>query len=534
MFVSVSPSFTVTFDGYAIGWSSLQYLGQALEPPDPTFPDPLWVYQGSYALAIRGDLLTGTVFEDDTQGGGGDRIPGGVPYPFSVNFLVTPTEHTIPGEFYFDDANGPSSGVTFDLYLAGRLPGQPLSAIGQIGLVLGTGADDTFRFVADNRRHFFDGQGGHDSFTGGDGADTFFGGTGNDTFEGRGGTDRFEGGEGTDTASYSLAIAGVVARLDPAIAVGLPGFSPGGDTAGDTLLDIENLLGSAFADRLLGDDVANTLTGGNGNDYLVGMAGGDALHGSEGVDGAAYWFAAAGVTADLLASAGTAGEAAGDRFDSIENLLGSAHADHLSGNGGANALVGNGGDDILIGRGGADLLVGGAGFDTASYADAPAAVTVRLLVPALNTGDAAGDRHSGIEGLDGSAFNDTLAGSNGADRIEGGSGHDTLCGFGGADTMMGGNGLDKFNGGTGNDTLTGGADADVFFGANAMGRDRIMDWQNGTDKINLASVSGVNGFGDLTVVASSLGAFIYWGTGVDGFYLAGQTVGVVDATDFVF
>jgi Ca2+-binding RTX toxin-like protein len=103
-----------------------------------------------------------------------------------------------------------------------------------------------------------------------------------------------------------------------------------------------------------------------------------------------------------------------------------------------------------------------------------------------------------------------------------------------ASAALGGNGLDKLNGGTGNYTLYGGADADTFYGIDAMGRDRIMDWQNGTDKINLASVSVVNGFGDLTVVAGSLGAFIYWGTGVDGFNLAGQTVGVVDASDFVF
>ena len=43
-----------------------------------------------------------------------------------------------------------------------------------------------------------------------------------------------------------------------------------GDAAGDTLISIENLAGSGFADRLIGDGVANQIVGGNGGDTLVG------------------------------------------------------------------------------------------------------------------------------------------------------------------------------------------------------------------------------------------------------------------------
>jgi hypothetical protein len=57
------------------------------------------------------------------------------------------------------------------------------------------------------------------------------------------------------------------------------------------------------------------------------------------------------------------GEASGDRFVSVENLIGSAHRDWLSGNALANVIWGLGGDDTLAGRAGNDTLLGGTGAD---------------------------------------------------------------------------------------------------------------------------------------------------------------------------
>src|SRR5262249_4329582 len=49
----------------------------------------------------------------------------------------------------------------------------------------------------------------------------------------------------------------------------------GGDAAGDILTDIENLVGSGFADSLTGDSGANVLSGGGGDDVIYFTTGGD-------------------------------------------------------------------------------------------------------------------------------------------------------------------------------------------------------------------------------------------------------------------
>ena len=53
---------------------------------------------------------------------------------------------------------------------------------------------------------------------------------------------------------------------------------------GDTLLGIEEVVGTALADRMAGDAAANTLRGEGGSDWLSGGLGNDALYGGEGDD----------------------------------------------------------------------------------------------------------------------------------------------------------------------------------------------------------------------------------------------------------
>lgn len=273
---------------------------------------------------------------------------------------------------------------------------------------------------------------GSNPSVGGPGVNRLSGLDGNDMLQGRGGADVLDGGIGSDTGSYADAAAGVVASL----------ASPAGNTgdaAGDTYISIENLTGSAFADALSGNGQGNVLTGGEG---------GDALNGLGGSDTAAYGNATAGVFASLTMPASNTGEAAGDTYASIENLSGSVFADTLVGDAGVNGLFGLQGDDVLQGRAGADLLSGKDGSDTASYSAATGAVVASLIAPGTNTGEAAGDIYDSIENLTGSAFDDTLTGTNpsvsgaGVNVLSGLAGNDVLQGRGGADVLDGGAGKD--------------------------------------------------------------------------------------------
>jgi len=101
--------------------------------------------------------------------------------------------------------------------------------------------------------------------------------------------------------------------------------------------------------------------------------------------------------------------------------------------------------------------------------------------------------------LTGTNGNDTISGGGGADIVDGGRGNDTLSGGGASDHLIGGAGSDTLTGGSGNDLLTGGGGADVYVFAPGSGFDRIEDFQDGRDTIDLSGF-GFNDFGDFTVV----------------------------------
>ena len=318
--------------------------------------------------------------------------------------------------------------------------------------LLGGEGDD--RLSGDARANQIDGRGGNDTLTGGAGDDIFTGGAGADVLN---------GGAGVDWASYELATEGVTVSLET-------GTGTGGQAEGDRLIDIENLLGGEGDDQLSGDARANRLrglggndrlTGGAGDDELTGGAGADMLDGGAGVDWASYLLAVEGVTASLATGTGTRGEADGDRFTDIENLLGSDHDDQLSGDVGANqldggdgndSLAGGDGDDLLDGGAGADVLDGGAGVDWASYGLAVEDVTVSLETGTTGTGgQAEGDRLINIENLLGGEGDDQLSGDARANRLRGLGGNDTLTGGDGDDLLSGGAGADVLDGGAGYD-----------------------------------------------------------------------------------
>ena len=308
-----------------------------------------------------------------------------------------------------------------------------------------------------------------------DGNDTLTGGITNDVLIGDAGADQLNGSGGTDIASYLLSTSGVSAFLTSA-------GTNTGDAAGDTYNSVENLVGSNFNDQLGGDMAANALLGqagndslygGGGDDVLTGGTGADFMDGEGGIDTVAFDASTSGVFISLVnSSPNTGGEAAGDTFANVENIIGSSFDDVLGGNAVANTIFGGAGNDTLVGGGGEDLLEGGAGGDAlrgeggytyASYTRAASGVIVFLGGPQLNSGDAVGDSYTSIEGILGSAFADILGGDAGNNTLQGFDGNDYLFGSDGLDFLVGGNGNDIMAGGFGNDRLEGGAGDDVLY-----------------------------------------------------------------------
>ncbi|MGA0530586.1 calcium-binding protein [Hansschlegelia sp. KR7-227] len=141
----------------------------------------------------------------------------------------------------------------------------------------------------------------------------------------------------------------------------------------------DTLFGGDGADLIYGDLGADSLSGDAGNDTLLGGAGGDRLIGGAGADTATYASAKAAVLASLGSARSNSGDARGDVYSSIENLIGSRFNDALGGDGAANRLSGGAGNDRLNGGLGQDILEGGAGADTFSFKNAPSATNIDII-----------------------------------------------------------------------------------------------------------------------------------------------------------
>ena len=338
---------------------------------------------------------------------------------------------------------------------------------------------DTFNSIENLTGSSYD-----DFLSGTAGINVLNGGFGDDTLEGFGGGDSFIGGPGpgSDTVTYANSTLGVVATLTTLFGNG-PAVTQTNDALGDTFDSIENLIGSGGNDQLIGQNNDNWLQGGSGDDILEGMAGSDRLWGGDGNDTASYEHSG-GVVATLttgLAGVVTSGDANGDTYDSIENLLGSNFNDTLIGNADVNRLTGGSGDDVLIGLGGADILDGGTGENTVSYEFATGAVSASLVTNGGTLGDADGDVFVAgtIQNLRGTEFGDTLTGNASNNKLFGRGGDDILSGGAGQDTIDGGDGNDDITDDmAGNATITGGSGDDVI---------RMTSADNQMDTVNAGS-----------------------------------------------
>lgn len=207
-------------------------------------------------------------------------------------------------------------------------------------LLFGRAGEDTIR-----------GGGGDDSLWGGADNDVLEGGDGDDLLSGDGGSDSIDGGAGSDIVSYELASGAITLALHGS-------NSYGGAAAGDTITNVESVIGSNYADTISlvggsepasiwGRDGNDTLTGSDLTDYIFGEAGDDTIFGGDGEDSLL-----GGTGADLIFGG-----------DGTDYLQGEDGADTLDGGEGDDTLFGGDGDDILFGGSGYDSLYGGAGDD---------------------------------------------------------------------------------------------------------------------------------------------------------------------------
>ncbi|WP_310539802.1 calcium-binding protein [Phenylobacterium sp.] len=339
---------------------------------------------------------------------------------------------------------------------------------GKDRLTGGAGADTLYGLAGDDS---LSGLGGEDVLAGNDGADTLSGGANDDYLMGGLGNDRIDGGTGFDWAGYEDATAAV--RVDLALTTAQNTLGAGTDT----LVSIEYVHGSSYADTLMGTSGANYIFGGAGNDSLVGRAGDDFLAGGAGddlIDGGANDDTvsfddgvAGGVVVNLITQ--TADGHGHDNLVSIEGVYGSGDADSIVGNDVGNYLFGGAGDDTIVAGDGADYIdgddgndllidgagddymIGGGGIDTADFSDAASGVSVSAII----TGRwyAQGDGFDGLESIEnikGSAHNDTFYGDEVNNRLSGGAGDDLLYGGLGNDTFVGGTGADTISSHDGN------------------------------------------------------------------------------------
>ena len=317
-----------------------------------------------------------------------------------------------------------------------------------------------------------------------------------------GGNNVINGSSGTDTVSYYYGNngTGVTASLATAAAQAT------GGSGTDTLIGIERLYGTNYADKLTGNTGANYLSGYAGNDTIDGGTGIDTMLGGDGND--IYYVRDIGdIVTETNAVASTGGTDTVYSYLSAYTLTAKVENGRITSTSSAN-LTGNTLDNLLYAGVGNNVINGSSGTDTVSYyyGNNGTGVTVSLATTAVQaTGGSGSDTLLSIENLTGSGFNDGLTGNNGANRLEGGSGADRLAGGLGNDTLIGGSGSDTFR----FDTLL-----------NALSnRDTIGDFNVVADSIELENAI----FGSLTTT----------GMLVAGSFRTGAGVSAADADDYI-
>ncbi|WP_076593944.1 beta strand repeat-containing protein [Herminiimonas arsenitoxidans] len=206
------------------------------------------------------------------------------------------------------------------------------------------------------------------------------GGSGDDTFIANAVANSFDGGLGINTVSYALSDVGVT--VDLVAAAGTGGYA-----VGDTYTNIQNVIGSTKDDLFIANSAANSFAGNGGID-TVSYA--------KATDGR-------GVTVNLDTRIGTGGYAEGDRYQGIQNVIGTSY------------------DDTFVASNSVNVFNGGLGVNTVSYAASTSGVTVDLINGTGSRGYAQGDQYISIQNVIGSSSDDIFIANGAVNHFDGGA-----------------------------------------------------------------------------------------------------------------
>ena len=333
-------------------------------------------------------------------------------------------------------------------------------------------------------------------------------GAGNDIVDGQGGWDEVYYGGGTTGVTIDMNLSQEQVSND-------------GYGGKDTLINIEMIGGSEYADSIKGRDDQSALFG--NQEVFKGNKGNDTIDGRGGYDEISYIDDIAAVTVNLSTGTATDGWGTTDTLSNIEGIEASNWND---------SITGNAGDNRLDGRKGNDTIDGGDGTDWVEYNNAnegtgvEAALGVGTNQPGYATGAMGADVLRNIENLQGSIYNDNLSGSFGNNVIEGLAGNDNISdGTGGNDTLRGGDGDDNLMPTNGNDSIDGGGGYDTVYYqdsqtgivANLQTGVVSNDGLGGADTV--VNVEGIHGAslansGDY-ITLSNLGGYVFARAGND-------------------
>lgn len=343
------------------------------------------------------------------------------------------------------------------------------------------------------------------------------------TFISTDGDDYFDGMTGTDTISYATASSAVTVALNST--ANTAGTVSGGGGV-DKILNVENIIGSAYNDTLTGTTGANDINGGLGFDELIGLAGDD------------VYTVTAGDTVTEASAAGT--DTVKSSFDyvlpaNVEKLILSGSAIYGSGNSGDNTITGTTGNNVLdAGSAGTDSLVGGDGNDT--YIVSHTGVTISETSTSTTQIDTVISSFAGLTTLatnvenlrlittgtdgTGNASNNIIYANGLANTIDGAGGTDTLSyQFGLSSSATAGVTLTLGAAGAAA-TAAGGSGADVISNIEYVIGSRLSDSITGNDVAN--SLTGGLGNDTLTAGAST-GDTLDGGAGNDTYVVTGAT-----------